>query len=79
MGRGLNSLAHYLHGILAGVLSIDFIAVSFFLFVQFFAYEFFEETKLKDEMYHELKEWSTGYVVGFTLYLVLRIFWARSA
>ena len=71
MGRRLNVLAHYLHGFLAGVLSVDFIAVAFFLFVQFLAYEFFEETKVKDEMYHELKQWSTGYVGGFLLAIAL--------
>jgi hypothetical protein len=73
MRRRLNSLVHYLHSLLAGVLSVDFIAVSIFLFVQFFAYEFFEETKVKDEMYHELREWSTGYVVGLALILLLRM------
>jgi hypothetical protein len=73
MRRRLSSLAHYSHGLLAGVLSIDFIAVSIFLFVQFLAYEFFEETKVKDEMYHELREWSTGYVFGFVSLLILRI------
>jgi hypothetical protein len=71
MGRRLNVLAHYLHGFLAGILSVDFIAVSFFLFTQFLAYEFFEETKVKDEMYHELKQWSTGYVGGLVLSVVL--------
>jgi len=74
MRQRLNSLVHYLHGLLAGFLSVDFIVVSIFLFVQFFAYEFFEETKVKDEMYHELREWSTGYVVGFALILFLRMF-----
>ena len=74
MRRRFNSLVHHLHGFLAGALSIDFIAVSFFLFIQFFAYEYFEETKVKDEMYHELREWSTGYVVGFALILFLRLF-----
>jgi succinate dehydrogenase/fumarate reductase cytochrome b subunit len=73
MRRRLSSLAHYLHGLLAGVLTVDFIAVSIFLFVQFLAYEFFEETKVRDEMYHELREWSTGYVAGLVLSLILYV------
>jgi len=42
-----------LHGLTAGFLWFVDWKVSLFLFLQFFAYEYVEETKVKDEMYHE--------------------------
>ena len=57
-------LAHISHGALAGFLWwIDF-RLSLFLFLQFFLYEYFEESKIKDELYHELKEWALGFILG---------------
>jgi len=38
--------------------------LSLFLFVQFFVYEFVEETKIHDELFHELREWSFGFILG---------------
>jgi hypothetical protein len=59
------------HGAVAGFLWwIDW-RVSLFLFLQFFLYEFFEETKVKDEMYYELREWATGFVIALLIVLAL--------
>ncbi|MFQ6011671.1 MAG: hypothetical protein ACE5KG_05820 [Nitrososphaerales archaeon] len=35
-----------------------------FLYLTFFVYEWVEQQKAKDEMYHEMKEWAFGFVVG---------------
>jgi len=67
-------LAHFLHGALSGFLSIKYLPVSILLYTQFFLYEYFEETKIKDEMYRELKEWSGGFITGLLSYFALRIF-----
>jgi hypothetical protein len=34
------------------------------MFIQFLTYELAEETKLKDELYLELKEWTLGFTTG---------------
>jgi hypothetical protein len=60
----VNVLAHFFHGFIGGLLSISYPVIAIFLFIQFLAYEYFEESKVKDEMYHELREWSAGYVTG---------------
>ena len=64
-----SQVAHVVHGAVAGILWwIDWRA-SLFLFLQFFLYEFFEESKIKDELYHELREWATGFVVALLVVL----------
>jgi len=64
-----SQVAHVAHGAIAGFLWwIDW-RVSLFLFLQFFLYEFFEESKIKDEMYYELKEWAIGFVIALLLVL----------
>jgi hypothetical protein len=66
-----SQVAHVAHGAVAGFLWwIDW-RVSLFLYLQFFLYEFFEESKIKDEMYYELKEWATGFVITLLLVLAL--------
>jgi Na+/H+ antiporter NhaD/arsenite permease-like protein len=62
-------IIHVLHGAVAGFLWwIDW-RVSLFLFLQFFLYEYFEESKIKDEMYYELREWATGFVIALLIVL----------
>lgn len=63
---------HVLHGLASGFLWWVDWRVSLFLFLQFFVYEFFEETKVKDEMYHELKEWSAGFAVALVTMLLVK-------
>ncbi|GEM_PF-2516675 len=63
----INKLAHYLIGFFAGIISyIDF-RQSVFLYILFFCYEYVEETKIQDEMYIELKEFTIGYILGLLL------------
>jgi len=69
----LTQLAHIAHGALAGFLWWLDWRVSLFLFLQFFLYEYFEETKVKDELYHELKEWAFGFAIA--LLAVLLVTW----
>lgn len=61
-----------LHGLTAGFLWFVDWKVSLFLFLQFFAYEYVEETKVKDEMYHELREWSAGFAVALVTVLLVK-------
>lgn len=68
-----NSTVHFLHGVLAGFLSLTFFALSAFLFIQFFAYEYVEQSKIRDEMYFELREWSIGFILGLGIAWILRI------
>ncbi len=66
-----SQVAHVAHGAVAGFLWwLDWRA-SLFLFLQFFLYEFFEESKIKDEMYYELREWAAGFVIALLLVLAL--------
>jgi len=67
----LSQLAHVLHGFLAGfIFTLDW-RVSLFLFVQFLLYEWVEESKIKDELYHEIKEWSIGFALGYLTWLTI--------
>jgi len=63
---------HGAHGFLAGLLAIDYTIISIFLYAQFFLYEYFEETKIRDEMYYELMEWATGFALGLSTSLALK-------
>jgi hypothetical protein len=65
----LTQIAHIAHGAAAGFLWWLDWRVSLFLFLQFFLYEFFEESKIKDEMYYELKEWAMGFIIALLLVL----------
>jgi hypothetical protein len=64
-----SQIAHVAHGAAAGFLWWVDWRVSLFLFLQFFLYEFFEESKIRDELYRELKEWATGFVIALLLVL----------
>jgi hypothetical protein len=68
----LSQVVHVLHGLTSGFLWWVDWRVSLFLFLQFFAYEYFEETKVKDEMYHELKEWASGFAVALVTMLLVK-------
>jgi hypothetical protein len=66
----LSILCHVLHGLTAGFLAPKGwlgLVVSLFLYAQFFAYEYVEESKIRDEMFHELREWSFGFIIGLVL------------
>ena len=68
----VSQVVHVLHGLTSGFLWWVDWRVSLFLFLQFFAYEYFEETKVKDEMYHELREWSAGFAVALVMMLLVK-------
>jgi len=72
--RTLPILSHILHGLIAGLFWFKCAWLSAFLFIQFFLYEYFEEKKVKDEMYHEVKEWSLGFVIGLLIYEAVGFF-----
>jgi hypothetical protein len=66
----LSILCHVFHGLAAGFLAPKGwlgLAISLFLYAQFFAYEYVEESKIRDEMFHELREWSFGFIIGLVL------------
>lgn len=65
--------AHITYGFSAGFFLMDYPAFSFLNFVSFFAYEYVEETKVHDEMYHELKEWSVGFFLGMVIRWSMRV------
>ena len=67
-----SQIVHVLHGMLAGFVFYLSALASIFLYIQFILYEYFEETKVRDEMYRELKEWSSGFAVGFLVSLIIR-------
>jgi len=65
-----NWYIHLLHGLLGGFTFKPLPLLSLFLYVQFLAYEYFEENKIQDEMFHELREWSLGFFIGLVLYYI---------
>jgi len=70
MPSKLSILCHIFHGLAAGFLAPKGwlgLATSLFLYAQFFLYEFVEESKIRDEMFHELREWSFGFIIGLVL------------
>ena len=74
----LSQVAHFLHGAIAGALWWVDWKVSLFLFLQFFAYEWVEESKVKDEMYHELQEWALGFATFLSLVLLVKILYTST-
>lgn len=67
-------IIHFLHGFFGGLTFKPLPLLSLFLYLQFLLYEYFEETKIKDELYHELKEWSAGFFTGLFSYIFLAFF-----
>jgi len=47
-------------------------------FSEFFAYEWVEESKVKDEMYHELQEWALGFATFLSLVLLVKILYTST-
>jgi len=64
LSRAFSVLCHVLHGLVAGASWFISPFLSVFLFLQFFLYEWVEETKIKDEMFYELREWAFGFIIG---------------
>lgn len=70
----LTQIVHILHGMLGAIAYIFDWKLSVFLFLQFLLYEYAEESKVKDELYRELKEWSSGFAVVISIIIALRIY-----
>lgn len=73
MKRWLSVGTHGLHGAIAGALWFLSWGLSVFLFAQFVLYEYVEETKIRDEMFFELREWAFGFVGGLTYWLLVGV------
>ena len=67
-------LAHIIHGFIAGLISIQSLALSAFLWMQFLVYEYVEWKIKHDKMYPELREWSIGYVIGLLISMLKNLF-----
>ena len=63
--------AHVIHGLIAGFVAMENLALSVFLYIQFLAYETVEWRIKRDRMYPELREWAIGFVIGLLIYLSL--------
>ena len=59
-------IAHLAIGLIAGLawFSKGGPALAIFIAFLFFLYEFVEESKVGDELYHEIKEFTAGFVGG---------------
>ena len=59
-------IAHLAIGLIVGLawFSKGGPALAIFIAFLFFLYEFVEEFKVKDELYHEIKEFTAGFVGG---------------
>lgn len=65
---------HLFFGFLSGFFWFIDKSYSIFLYILFFAYEYVEEVKVRDEMYKELKEFTFGFVAGSITYLLCHNF-----
>ncbi len=60
----LCKLAHILIGFIAGIIVWLSPAASCIITVLFILYEFFEKQVVEDETYPEIREYTTGYIIG---------------
>jgi NhaP-type Na+/H+ and K+/H+ antiporter len=67
MNRWFSVFCHVSFGIISGFFGLVNLPLSVFLYLQFLMYEFVEESKLKDELFYELREFSLGYLLGLLL------------
>lgn len=72
MEKVLNVSAHVAYGCLSGYFWwIDSLA-SVFLFFLFVFYEVVERVKIRDELYHEVKEFTAGFALGLVIHHVVK-------
>jgi len=65
VGRRLLSVgSHVALGLYAGIFAYVHVIPSLVIVALFLIYEWVEETKIRDEMYYEVREFVLGYVVG---------------
>jgi hypothetical protein len=70
--RLLSRAIHVILGIIAGLLILSYPIAALALTALFLIYEYVEETKVLDEMYLEVKEYTAGYLIGLSIVLILR-------
>jgi hypothetical protein len=70
--RLISRVVHVALGIITGLLILDFTVAALTLAAFFLIYEYVEETKVLDEMYLEVKEFTGGYLIGLSIVLILR-------
>jgi hypothetical protein len=70
--RLISRIVHVALGIIAGLLILKYPIASLTLTALFLIYEYVEETKVLDEMYLEVKEFTGGYLIGLSIVLILR-------
>jgi hypothetical protein len=70
--RLISRIIHVILGIIAGLLIVDLPIAALTLTALFLIYEYVEETKVLDEMYLEVKEYTGGYLIGLSIVLILR-------
>jgi hypothetical protein len=65
VGRRLLSVGtHVVLGLYAGVFAYVHVVPSLVIVALFLLYEYVEETKIRDEMYYEVREFVLGYAIG---------------
>ena len=70
--RLLSRIVHVVLGIIAGLLILSYPIAALTFTALFLIYEYVEETKVLDEMYIEVKEFTGGYLIGLSIVLILR-------
>jgi hypothetical protein len=71
--RLLSVATHIALGFYAGSLTYISFPASVIIIVLFLIYEWVEESKVKDEMYYEVREFLTGYSAGLLFAILSRM------
>jgi hypothetical protein len=70
--RLVSIAVHVALGAIAGLLILKYPIASLTLTALFLIYEYVEETKVLDEMYLEVKQFTGGYLIGLSIVLLMR-------
>ena len=70
--RLISRIVHVLLGVFVGLHILSYPIAALLLTALFLIYEYVEETKVLDEMYIEVKEFTGGYLIGLSIVLILR-------
>ena len=70
--RLISTVTHVALGLFSGFFILQHPIAVLTLIALFLIYEYVEETKVLDEMYLEVKEFTGGYLIGLSIVLFLR-------
>jgi hypothetical protein len=70
--RLVSRIVHVMLGFYSGLFILQYPIAILTLIALFLIYEYVEETKVLDEMYVEVKEFTGGYLIGLSIVLILR-------